>query len=90
MASFKLITDSEFADFAAVLRRYGWREEDFELEEDAFDPAMAEVEACNGQVGVRCLLTAAVEVYRAGQGLTWVTDFGHDLEHGKFGQPARA
>lgn len=87
MISFKLITDWEWADFAAVLRRNGWREDDFELEEDIFDPATAEVGTCNGQVGVGCLATGAVELYCAGQGFIWVTDFGHDLEHGKFGWP---
>jgi len=89
MQQFKVITKNELADFAAMLRQKGWRDEDFELEEDVFDPATAEVEACAGRVGVRCLLTEAVEDYRVGQGAEWVADFASDLEQGKFGAPPK-
>ena len=62
------ITDDEFARFSAVLRENGWREQDFELQEEELDQAEAEVENCTGQVGIRNLLTQAVEVYRLGPG----------------------
>jgi hypothetical protein len=87
MTSFHLITDDEFARFSAVLRENGWREQDFELQEEELDQAEAEVENCTGQVGIRNLLTQGVEVYRLGPGWEWVADFTRDLSNGKFGQP---
>jgi hypothetical protein len=88
MTRASLITRDELADFAAALKRNGWRAEDFELEEDVFDPAKAEVESAAGEVGVRCLRTETVQVYRVGSGFTWVADFAGDLERGRFGSPA--
>jgi len=87
MISFHLITDDELAQFSAVLTRNGWREQDFELQEEELDQAEAEVETCTGRVGIRNLLTQSVEVYRLGPGWQWVDDFAIDLESGKFGQP---
>ena len=46
---------------AAAIRAHGWREADFELEVETLDPNTAEVEACLGKAGVRCLATEAVE-----------------------------
>ena len=89
MTLFHLITDDEFARFSTVLRENGWREQDFELQEEELDQAHAEVENCTGQVGIRILLTQAVEVYRLGPGWEWVVDFTRDLSNGKFGQPPR-
>jgi hypothetical protein len=86
---FKVITNRELAEFAAVLEGNGWREQHFELQEDAFDPATAEVEASAGRVGIRCFLTEAVEAYPIGPGFTWVTDFADDLKQGKFGRPPK-
>jgi hypothetical protein len=88
MTRASLITKEELADFAAALKRTGWRAEDFELEEDVFDPGKAEVESAAGEVGVRCLKTEAVQVYRIGPGFAWAADFADDLEAGKFGSPA--
>jgi len=85
MTSHSLITQQELADFAAALGRHGWRDQDFELQEDVFDPGKAEVEAAAGEVGVRCLRTEGVQVYRLGAGFAWVAEFAADLEHGKFG-----
>ena len=90
MTSHSLITPQELADFAAAIRRHGWRTQDFELQEDVFDPGKAEVEAAAGEVGVRCLTTEGVQVYRLGAGFAWVPDFAADLEHGKFGSPSRS
>ena len=87
MTSFDLITDDELAQFSAALKKNGWREQDFELQEEELDQAEAEVETCTGQVGIRNLLTQAVEVYRLGPGWEWVVDFTRDLSNGKFGQP---
>jgi hypothetical protein len=84
MASFRLISENELADLAVVLQKHGWRTQDFELQEDVFDPRRAEVEACAGEVGVRCLATDAIEIYRLGAGFMWVDDFAHDLERGRF------
>ena len=86
MTSFHLITDDELAQFSAVLKSNGWREQDFELQEEELDQAEAEVETCTGRVGIRCLLTQAVEVYRLGPGWQRVADFASDLSNGKFGQ----
>ena len=55
MTSFALITQQELADFSAARQRYGWRDQDFELQEYVFSPQKAEVEAALGEVGVRCL-----------------------------------
>ena len=85
MPTFRLITERELADFNAALRANGWNEHDFELQEDAFDPREAEVETATGQLGVRCLRTEAVEVYRLGPGFEWAADFKADLQRGKFG-----
>jgi hypothetical protein len=87
MTSFHLITDDELARFSAVLRENGWGEEAFELQDEELDQAQAEVENCTGQVGIRNLVTQAVEVYRLGPGWEWVVDFTRDLSNGKFGQP---
>ena len=88
MTSFDLITDDELGQFNAVLKKNGWREQDFELQEEELDQAEAEVETCTGRVGIRNLLTQAVEVYRLGPGWQWVSDFTSDLSNGKFGQPS--
>ena len=88
MASFELITDQDLSAFAATVVRNGWQTSDFELQEDAFDQATAEVEARKGQVGVRCISTNAVTVYPLGDGSDWVATFAADLENRKFGQPA--
>lgn len=85
MRSPGLITERELADFAAALERHGRRRQDFELQEEPFDPRTAEVESALGEVGVRCLRTAAVRVYRLGSGADWVGEFAHDLESGVFG-----
>jgi hypothetical protein len=63
-----LITDDELAQFNAMLKKNGWREQDFELQEEEHDQAEAEIETCTGHVGVRNLSTQAVEVYRLGPG----------------------
>jgi len=81
-----LITERQLADFAAALESRGWRRDEFDLQEEVFDPRTAEVEAALGQVGVRCLVTGAVQVYRLGSEFDWVGDFAGDLERGKFGQ----
>jgi len=88
MTRISLITEAELAEFAAALKKNGWRREDFELEEDVFDPAKAEVESAEGEVGIRCLKTEASAVYRLGPGFAWIADFAADLARGKFGSPA--
>lgn len=87
MASFTLITHQELSDFAAALERSGWSEQDFELQEDVFSPQKAEVEGALGEVGVRCLLSQGVQVYRLGDGSAWVEEFAADLQRGRFGTP---
>ena len=85
--SYRLIRPEELAAFADALARNGWQPGDFELEEDVFDPAIAEVEAASGEVGVRCLRTEAVAAYRIGPGLDWIGDFVTDLRAGRMGTP---
>jgi hypothetical protein len=80
-----LITEQQLADFAVALERHGRRREDFHLQEEAFDQRTAEVESALGEVGVHCLRTEAVKVYRLGPGFDWVGEFAHDLESGIFG-----
>jgi hypothetical protein len=82
-----LISEKQRAAFVAALEHNRWRSRDFEIQEDSFDPRRAEVEAALGEVGVRCLPTAAVKVYRVGAGTDWVDDFAADLESGHFGHP---
>lgn len=88
MSDYSLITDAHLAEFASALRRNRWAQADFALEENVFDPRTAEVEAALGEVGVRCLATEAVNVYRIGPGLDWVRDLCGDLDRGRFGHPA--
>ena len=88
MALYQLIGEKELTTLAAAIKRNGWKESDFELQEDVFDPATAEVEAALGEVGIKCLKTQAVAVYRIGPGLDWVSDFIEDLRLGKFGRPS--
>ena len=83
-----LINDQDRSAFAATVASKRWKTSDFELQEEAFDQATAEVEARKGQVGVRCLLTQAVKVYPIGDGSDWVATFAADLESRKFGQPS--
>jgi len=87
MGDYSLITDAQLDEVATALRRNRWKATDFELEESVFDPRTAEVEAALGEVGIRCLKTEAVNVYRIGPGLDWVGDFRSDLDRGRFGQP---
>jgi hypothetical protein len=42
MSSFRMITGRRLADFVAALERHGWRREDFDLQQDVFDPGTAE------------------------------------------------
>jgi hypothetical protein len=90
MAQFQLLTQHELDAFSAALRRHGWKSSEFELEESAFDPATAEVEAALGEVGVRCLRTQAVVAYRLGTGSDWVAEFENDLQAGRMGDPKDA
>ena len=53
-----------------------------------FDPAKAEVESTEGEIGARCLKTEASAVYRLGPGFAWAADFAADLARGKFGSPS--
>ena len=85
MSAYQIITEHELARYAAAIVRYGWRAEDFDLQEDMFDPRTAEVEAALGEVGVQCRVTEAVHLYRLGPGFDWASDFDDDLRHGKFG-----
>ena len=85
----ELVTDADRAAFAAAIRGHGWREADFELEAETLDPNTAEVEACLGRAGVRCLPTEAVEVYRLGDGTDWLAAYAADLERGRLGEPGQ-
>ncbi len=86
MGDYSLITEAQLDEVATALRRHHWKATDFELEENVFDPRTAEVEAALGEVGIRCLKTEAVTVYRIGPGLDWVSDFRGDLDRGRFGR----
>ena len=90
MTQHQFIGQHELEAFNAVLARHGWKPSDFEVQEDAFDPATAEVEAALGEVAVRCLKTQAVEAYRVGAGSDWVKEFENDLREGKMGNPMGA
>ena len=90
MTPYKLIGPHELDAFNAALARHGWKSSDFELQEDAFDPATAEVEAALGEIGVKCLRTEAVTTYLVGTGLDWVTEFETDLRAGRLGHPPGA
>jgi len=87
MTTYRLIQPSELTAFNDALRSYGWQPGDFELQEDVFDPAKAEVEAALGEVGVRCLKTNAVAAYKLGPGTEWLSDFEDDLREGRMGDP---
>ncbi len=63
----------------------GVQASDFELQEEAFDPQTAEVEARKGSLGVRHRRTEAVAVYPLGDGSDWVAGFAADLAGGRFG-----
>jgi hypothetical protein len=90
MAAFKLVHAKELDDFTDALKRHGWHEEDFRVEEEAYDPATAEVESETGEVIIACTRTHQVGVYHLGRGSSWVTDFVDDLQAGKFGRPPYA
>jgi hypothetical protein len=52
MVAFALITEDQVIAFLAAVRRSGFAEADFELQEEEFDQLTAEVEARKGDVGV--------------------------------------
>ena len=83
--AYQLIDPRELAAFHDALRRQGRQPADFELEEEVFDPATAEVEAALGELGVKCLKTNAVTVYRLGPGTDWLGAFEDDLRQGRLG-----
>ena len=87
MPPFKLLRTDELAEFTAVVKTHGWHEEDFGIEEQAYDPATAEVESESGEVIITCARTHHVGVYHLGRGSSWVADFSDDLKAGKFGPP---
>ena len=89
MASYSLITDSQFGAFAAAAQAAGFEASDFELQEEVLDPQTAEVEARKGDVGVRRPRTEAVAVYPLGDGSDWVAGFAADLANGRFGDRPR-
>jgi hypothetical protein len=89
MARYLLITDDELSAFAAALLRYGFTEQDFELEENIFDQQTAEVESRKGDVGVKYLVTEAVAVYPLGDGSDWVASLSADLESASFNPPPK-
>jgi hypothetical protein len=82
---YRLISEKEFAAFGDVIRRQGFAPGDFELQEDVFDPATAEVETALGEVGVRCLTTQAGAAYPVGAGRAWLASFESDLKDGRLG-----
>jgi hypothetical protein len=82
----KLVKPHEVEVFREILKKHGWRVEDFEVQEEVLDPSDAEVEAELGEVTVDCLRTHKAERYPIGRGGDWVTDFADDLEFGKFGK----
>jgi hypothetical protein len=84
MAAFTVITPAEWRAFEAAIASRGLAPVEFEVQEDVFDPAKAEVEAALGEVGVRRTSNEAVEVYRLGPGRDWVADFEADVRAGKF------
>lgn len=85
MAQYHLIRPQELTRYAEAIVRHGGEPGDFELQEDVFDPATAEVESALGEVVVRCLKTEAVATYRVGPGLDWLRDFEDDLRDGRMG-----
>ena len=85
MAQYQLIRQQELTGYAEAIVRHGGEPSDFELQEDVFDPATAEVESALGEVAVKCLKTDAVATYRVGPGLDWVRDFEDDLREGRMG-----
>jgi hypothetical protein len=85
MASYSLVTDGQLGAFAAAAQEAGFEASNFELQEEVFDPQIAEVEARKGNLGVRRLLTEAVMVYPLGDGSDWVVGFAADLANGRFG-----
>ena len=85
MASYSLVTEGQVSAFAAAARTAGFEASDFEIQEEAFDPQTAEVEARKGDVGVRRLGKEAVAVYPLGDGSDWVASFAADLASGRFG-----
>ena len=89
MRAFELVRAEELNEFTHALRRLGWHEHDFGVEEEKHDPATAEVEAETGRLTIVCTRTHSVGVYHLGRGSSWVTDFVDDLQAGKFGRPSR-
>lgn len=87
MRAFSMISPAELDDYVRALRDDGWREDDFELDEEVYDPATAEVEACLGHVAIKCRRTEVVAVYSMGGGSNWIAEFIDDLRLGKFGSP---
>ena len=85
MSRYQLITNERSPPTRPPSSAAAFALDDFDLQEDVFDPRKAEVEAALGEVGVHCRATEAVEVYRLGPGFTWASDFADDLQHGKFG-----
>ena len=87
MPAFKLVQSKELTEFAHALSQYGWREQDFTLEEQVLDPATAEVESKTGDVIVTCARTHETAAYPVGRGSSWLADFVDDMRAGKFGRP---
>jgi hypothetical protein len=86
--AFKLVHAEELAEFTNALKRHGWHEEDFRVEEEEYDQATAEVESEIGEVIITCTRTHNVRAYHLGRGSSWVTDFMDDLQADKFGRPS--
>jgi hypothetical protein len=80
-----LIESSEWHDYRAILKDYGYREEDFEPIEMADPPSKSELRPTRGSLTIRRKGSLTTKVYRIGLGSTWLADFNGDLARGEFG-----
>ena len=74
MGAYRLVTDADVARLHAAIAKHGRQPADFEVQEDVFDQAKAEVETALGEVGVKRIANDAVEAYPLGPGRDWVAD----------------
>ena len=79
-----IIDASEMDDFKMVLKRYGYEEQDFTLEEVEHPPRSMGVESICGEVAITHEKTGKHKTYNAGDRTAWVYEFENDLKAGVF------
>jgi hypothetical protein len=90
---FKVIDDTEYDDFIAIINELNFECRDFDLSEidkkfrSTVDSSEIKIVPIIGDVIVKRKSTNVTRIYQAGDKKSWVADFQKELATGFFGNP---